>query len=133
VEAKPLGRETHVKTSTRAKSLVASVIASLALAAPAAGAVLEPQLLAQTQGPDHSTGTTLHRDGSAATPFVAQVGDASTSTPTVDSDGFDWGDAAIGAGAGLMAAALAMGASSTISGRRARRSAPASSAVSQGV
>jgi hypothetical protein len=121
-----------MKTSTHAKSLVAGAIASLALAAPAAGAVLEPQLVAQAQGPDHSTGITLHRDGSAATPFVAQVGSASTSSPTTSSDGFDWGDAAIGAGAGLMAAALAMGASSAISGRRARRSVPASSAVSQG-
>jgi hypothetical protein len=122
-----------MKTSTRTKSLVAGAVASLALAAPAAGAVLEPQLVAQAQSPDSTAGITLHRDGSLATPFVADVGTASTATPADSGDGFDWGDAAIGAGAGLMAAALAVGASSAIAGRRESRSTPARNAVSQGV
>jgi hypothetical protein len=122
-----------MKTSTRTKSLIAGALASLALAAPAAGAVLEPQLVAQSESNDSTAGITLHRDGSKATPFVAEVGTASTATPANSGDGFDWGDAAIGAGAGLMAAALAVGASSVVPSRRQNRSTPSRSTVSQGI
>ena len=110
--------------SIRIKSTVATVVGTLALAAPAAGAVLEPQLVAQPQSPDRNGAIVLHRDGSQATPFVAEVGPAATSTPTstVSGDGFDWGDAAIGAGAALFATALAIGASSALPGRRSGRS-----------
>jgi hypothetical protein len=44
----------------------------------------------------------LHRDGSKAVPFVADTG----ASATTSSDGFDWGDAMIGAGAVLGIAAL---------------------------
>jgi len=65
----------------------------------------------------------LRRDGSQAEPFVANVG----SQPTTAGDGFDWGDAAIGAGAGLLAVCLAMLGSATIGGRRSSRPTTAAS------
>ena len=95
----------------------------------------EPQLVSQSHNPDRNGAIVLHRDGSEATPFVAEVGTGSTSTqtstPTVSSDGFDWGDAGIGAGAALLATALAVGASSALSGRRSIRSTNTVSPASQ--
>lgn len=91
----------------------------------------EPQLVSQSHNPDRNGAIVLHRDGSEATPFVAEVGTGSTSTPTVSSDGFDWGDAGIGAGAALLATALAVGASSALSGRRSIRSTKTVSPASQ--
>jgi hypothetical protein len=119
--------------SIRIKSTVATVVGTLALAAPAAGAPLEPQLVTQPHNPDRNGAIVLHRDGSEATPFVAEVGTASTSTSAsaVSSGGFDWGDAAIGAGAALLATALAIGASSALSGRRSSRSTKTVSPASQ--
>ena len=58
-------------------------------------------------------GPTLRRDGSAAVPFVAQVG------PDRASDGFDWGDAALGALAGGLLVLL--GSRAAQLGRRAAR------------
>jgi hypothetical protein len=56
-----------------------------------------------------ASGQTLRRDGSKAVPFVANVGtEAAPPTDTAaPTDGFDWGDGAIGAGLG---AALLAGA-----------------------
>ena len=65
----------------------------------------------------------IRRDGSQAEPFVANVG----SQPTTAGDGFDWGDAAIGAGAGLLAACVAMLGSAAIGGRRSSRPTTAAS------
>jgi hypothetical protein len=70
----------------------------------------------------------LHRDSSQAEPFVANLGPEPT---TASGDGFDWGDAAIGAGGVVLAACLAMFAAAGISGRRGRSSRPAT-AASQG-
>ena len=52
----------------------------------------------------------LRRDGSKAVPFVANVGAPTPSAPSARSDGFDWGDAGIGAGAAFGLAVLAAGA-----------------------
>jgi hypothetical protein len=119
--------------SIRIKSTVATVVGTLALAAPAAGAVLEPQLVSQSHNPDRNGAIVLHRDGSEATPFVAEAGAPSTSTsaPAVSTGGFDWGDAAIGAGAALLATALAIGASSALSGRRSSQATKTVSPASQ--
>ena len=94
-------------------------------------------------GPQHPAltrpdGVVTIRDGSRAVPFVADVlpdnAAAGESTPAGDGsaagDGFDWGDAAIGAGAGLLAACFAMLGSAAISDRRGRASQP-TRAVSQ--
>ena len=59
---------------------------------------------------DAQSGSALRRDGSQAEPFAADVGG-----PAVASDdGFDWGDAGIGAGTGallvLAAGAVTIGA-----------------------
>ena len=54
-------------------------------------------------------------------------------TPVANTgDGFDWGDAAIGAGAGLLAATFLMLGSSAIGGRRTSTNGKPGSAVSQG-
>jgi hypothetical protein len=68
---------------------------------------------------DSSPTVALHRDASAAEPFVANVGPQPSSA---SGDGFDWGDAGIGAGAVLLAACLAMVAAAGFSGRRSRTS-----------
>jgi len=61
-------------------------------------------------------GLVLHRDGSKAVPFVADV----TPTEAQSADGFDWGDAAIGLGAGLLVSALGIAAIGAHGGRRAQ-------------
>ena len=70
----------------------------------------------------------LRRDGSQAEAFVADVG----GTPSATGDGFDWGDAAIGAGAGLLAAALLMVGTGAVGGRRTSSRTKPAGAVSQG-
>ena len=90
-----------------------------ALAAPASGQVLHRDgskavafvghVSKQSSAP--SSGLVLHRDGSKAVPFVvaADAGHLSSAA-----DPFDWGDAAVGAGAALglvlLASAAWMGA-----------------------
>jgi hypothetical protein len=88
---------------------LAAAVAAAALVAPAAaagyaapgdsGASTAP---GQGGAPDRGGALVLHRDGSKAVPFVADVGvrDAATG------DGFDWEDAMIGGGAVLGIAAL---------------------------
>jgi hypothetical protein len=88
---------------------LAAAVAAAALVAPAAaagyaapgdsGASTAP---GQGGAPDRGGALVLHRDGSKAVPFVADVGvrDAASG------DGFDWGDAMIGGGAVLGIAAL---------------------------
>jgi hypothetical protein len=70
---------------------------------------------------DSSPSVALHRDSSQAEPFVADVGPEPTSA---SADRFDWGDAAIGAGAVVLVACLAMVAAAGFSGRRGRTSQP---------
>ena len=87
-----------------AKLAGALAAASLAIPAAAAGYTVPGDPTGSSQGaPTHATtGLVLHRDGSKAVPFVADVsaGDSSTG------GGFDWGDALIGAGAAFGIAAL---------------------------
>jgi hypothetical protein len=64
---------------------------------------------------------TLHRDGSQAVPFVADVG-TETSAPT---GGFDWGDAGIGAGAAFALTAIGLGGALAVGSRRDREERPA--------
>jgi hypothetical protein len=73
---------------------------------------------------DSNPTVTLHRDGSKAVPVVADL----DPEPTAAGDGFDWGDAAIGAGAVLLVACLAMLAAAGFSGRRSRTSQPTTAA-----
>ena len=77
-----------------------------AFAAPASGQALHRDGAKATpfvadvseQADASSTGALLHRDGSKAVPFVAGVDEGPVSTAV---DRFDWGDAAVGAGAAL--------------------------------
>jgi len=58
----------------------------------------------------------LRRDGSKADPFVADL--APSGAPAAD--GFDWGDAAVGLGAGLIVGVLGLAAIGGYGGRRAQ-------------
>jgi hypothetical protein len=63
-----------------------------------------------------SNAPVLRRDGSKAEPFVADL-DPETG-PAVAADGFDWSDAAIGAGLGAAAVMLAVAGALAVRGRR---------------
>ena len=125
-------------SSIHTKSIVAGLaVGALWLAAPAAGSVAEPPAVppadahaqvVQSAAPGQQTDIVIRRNGAHATPFVADVSPQAT-VPGA-SDGFDWGDAAIGAGAGLLATALLMAGSTALGGRR--RATKAAGAVSQG-
>ncbi len=98
-----------------------AVCAAIVPVAPASGEVVlhrDPAaavpFVAQVGGSE--SGPTLRRDGSAAVPFVAQVGPDRTS----GGDGFDWGDAAMGALAGGLLVLLGSRALRT-RGRRSGR------------
>ena len=67
--------------------------------------------------PGSSHQVVLRRDGSKADPFVADL--ATTGTPAA-ADGFDWGDAAVGLGAGLLVGVLGFAAIGAYGGRRAQ-------------
>jgi hypothetical protein len=58
----------------------------------------------------------LHRDGSKADPFVADL----APTGAAAADGFDWGDAAVGVGAGMIVSVLGFAAIGAYGGRRPR-------------
>jgi hypothetical protein len=96
-----------VRVWTRLTITVLAVCAVGALAAPAWGG---------------SDDITLRRDGSKAVPFVAEVSGQSdadlTPETAVANDGFDWGDAAIGAGLGALAVLLAVAATRALRGQR---------------
>jgi hypothetical protein len=92
---------------TRRTRLVAAIpLLTLVVAAPAAG----------------DEDIVLHRDGSKAVPVVVPA-------PPAPSDGFDWGDAGVGAGAGV-AALLAAAAGAQFARRRHTARSPLSPAGS---
>ncbi|MGH2991616.1 MAG: hypothetical protein ACRDMA_17505 [Solirubrobacterales bacterium] len=65
-------------------------------------------------GADSSNAPVMRRDGSKAVPFVADL----DPEPAAAGDGFDWSDAAIGAGLGAAAVALAVAGAVAMRRRR---------------
>jgi hypothetical protein len=106
------GRTMKLSIWTRLIVTALAVCTAAALAAPAWG-----------QGGGGAV--TLHRDGSKAVPFVAQVGPEKGTAP---GDGFDWGDAGIGAGAAVALTAIGLGGAIALGGRRHREGQRASTA-----
>ncbi len=109
-------RRWRLKLGLAAALATMALVAPTALARPAgagAGAGLAelsdgPGAVSTASATSRGTGeVTLHRDGSKAVPFVADV----TPTGAAASDGFDWGDSAIGAGAALAIVGIAGGLS----------------------
>jgi hypothetical protein len=96
---------------TRMTITALAVCTVVALAAPASAQTLRRDgskavpLVADVskESADSSTGPVLRRDGSKAVPFVADL-EPDAAAPA---DGFDWGDAGLGAGVGALAVALA--------------------------
>ena len=85
---------------------------------------------------DRSGGIALRRDGSKAVPLVAEVsgqggGDLARET-AIGTDGFHWGDAAVGAGLGAAVALLTVGAVSATRRRSTTRAASAAAAIEGG-
>lgn len=115
---------TQMTTTKRTTSVIAVLVAgALASAAPAAGSEYAPfsegPQAAHNEGSENgSQGIVLRRDGDSATPFVAEVGPTSTAPAAATDEGFDWGDAAIGAGASLLAVALVASGAGALGGRR---------------
>jgi hypothetical protein len=68
---------------------------------------------------DASNAPALRRDGSKAEPFIADVGPKTA--PVAAADGFDWSDAAIGAGLGAAAVMLAVAGVVALRDRRPLR------------
>ncbi len=102
-------------------AIAASALAAAAASvAPAAASVdreatsATPRIVQEGGHP----GIVLRRDGAQAVPFVADVGPPKA---PATSDGFDWGDAGIGATAMLALGAIAAGAGFVL-GRRPSRS-----------
>ena len=60
------------------------------------------------------------RDGDRSTKFVAEASPEATKPAGGSGDAFDWGDAAIGSGAGLLAVALVASGTGAVTGRRRR-------------
>jgi uncharacterized iron-regulated membrane protein len=110
-----------MRTSTFTKATV-SILVGVAIApvAPAAaqdGTTTPDRAGAAVERP-HRDQVVTRRDGSRAVPFVAQVG-PSAAVPA--EEGFDWGDAAIGAAGAYVLILLASGAVVLIRRRRPPR------------
>jgi hypothetical protein len=111
----------------RASAKVAGVLAAASLAIPAGAAGYA--VPADPTGPSNAatthkaSGLVLHRDGSKAVPFVADV----SGRDAAPGGGFDWGDALIGAGAAALGIAAIGGVGLTM---RRREPADARSALS---
>jgi hypothetical protein len=149
----PIRKEEQMNTSTKTRLSAAALVAVVIAAAgpTAAGAYTETgdgsETAAAGNPPESVIIPRLPRSAGEATPFVAEVGtealrrDPGQATQFVGElapeaappgDGFDWGDAAIGAGAGLLAAALLAAGSGAV--RRDRPRSPGRvPAASQGV
>ena len=113
-----------MQTSTLTRSIVTAVIA-VAVALPVSPALGDVVLhrdgskavpFRAYPAASESSHVILHRDGSRADPFIADV----APTPIAAADSFDWGDAAVGAGAGLILALLGVAATGAYTGRHAR-------------
>ncbi len=111
----------RMSTSLKIGLPIAAICAVLAPFAPASGDVIlhrDPAaavpFVADVGGTDGQP--VLHRDGTAAVPFVAQVGP----DPLAAGDGFDWGDAALGALAGGLLVLLGTLAVRALGGRSSR-------------
>ena len=131
-----MAQEDTIRVPTRLKrralGTLAVALTATAFAVPAVasgysstGDDLAGPASASTPPAAQESAIVLRRDGSQAVPFVADTGSTSAdtgSTPAAASGGFDWGDAAIGAGTALGIVAL-LGASG-LAIRNRRRVAP---------
>lgn len=114
----------HYSWSTRLIGALIGAMVAIAVAIPAAAGAspaTEPTQFSASSAAHPqlaSSGTpVLRRDGSKAVPFVADPGPKAPGTD----GGFDWGDAAIGAGVVTGVIALGLGA---VIGTRRRKASP---------
>ncbi len=133
-------REGLMTASTRIRftAFAAAALSAVALA-PAASASVNPDLATETAGAaghqgDAVSTVVLRRSPEAAVPFVAETAPGHDQPAAGSGDSFDWGDAAIGAGASLAVVAVGLAGIGAISdGRRRYSSARPRGTASQGV
>jgi len=124
---------TSKRTRIAIAVLAAAVIAPVAPAAANQYAPFAdpPPPAHQSQAANPQNGpeaVVLRRDGDRSTKFVAEASPEATKPAGGSGDAFDWGDAAIGAGAGLLAVALVASGTGAVTGRRRRTLTTASAA-----
>ena len=111
-----------MRNSLRTRTIVAALVAAALIPVAPAFAATEDPFAKDLggSGSDQASSIVERRDGSQATPFVAEVGPeaSSAATTSVADDGFDIGAAAIGVGLGLLVATLAMLGAAEIRDRR---------------
>jgi hypothetical protein len=114
-----------MRSRVKACALATAILASAA--APSAAAVGgdsfvragDKGVVVGDQPKRADNGIVIRRDPTKAVPFKAVIDPTpAPGTTSASSDSFDWGDAAVGAGAGLLAAALAGGSVFLSRGRR---------------
>ena len=126
-----------MNTSKRTRIAIAVLAAAvIAPVAPAAANQYAP--FADPPPPAHQSeaanpqngpeAVVLRRDGDRSTKFVAEASPEATTPAGGSGDAFDWGDAAIGAGASLLAVALVASGTGAVTGRRRRTPTTASAA-----
>jgi hypothetical protein len=113
-------------SKTRFTSIIAAGLIAAALVPASAAAFTET-------GTESGGGIALAKQASEADPFVADVSPEATAPAAIGDDGFEWGDALIGAGAMLAAVAVVLAASGVLRTGRKRYPVPARGAASQGV
>ena len=127
----------QMKTSKRTRIAIAVLAAAvIAPVAPAAANQYAPFADApppahQGEAANRQNGpetVVLRRDGDRSTKFVAEASPEATTPAGGSGDAFDWGDAAIGAGASLLAVALVASGTGAVTGRRRRTPTTASAA-----
>lgn len=114
-----------MRNSTRTKAIVAVLVAGALTPVAPAVASFEDPFVSDLGGSSSGDSSSIvqRRDATQAAPFVAEVGPEAT---TVANDDFEWGSAAIGAGAALLTVALVGLGTGAIRerGGHAHRSAP---------
>jgi hypothetical protein len=121
-------------TRTRITASIATGLIAAALVPAAAVGYTETGTPSAGGGSDLTFVPKLPRSADAAVPFVANVSpEAAQQVAAVGDDGFEWGDALIGAGAALAIGAIALAGAGALSTRRRRYTGAPRGTASQGV
>jgi len=105
-----------MRTSTQTRYIVIA-LAVLALAVPVAPASGKSVDAASGDVAEPFAATPVAREEA---PFAARYEQPRSATEIAPADGFDWGDAALGAGAGAIVVLAALAGVAALSGRRPR-------------
>jgi hypothetical protein len=113
-------------SKTRFTTILATGLIAAALVPASAAAFTD-------SGTENAGAGALPKQASEADPFVAEVAPELAQPASIGDDGFQWGDAVIGAGVMLAGIAVALAAAGALRTGRKRYPASAQGAASQGV